>query len=114
MLAGKELHNLGQILSVLEKAAQKADGSTKGPVVPPMSFVWEFFFGTGNDQNLARFVEFYEGEHQLIQELSVNTWSEKTGVDPQVSFSEFYSQLQIKEEDYAHPTMMAYKATHLD
>ena len=63
VLAGKELHNLGQIMTTLEKAASKSEGSTKGPMVPPMSFVWEFFFGTGNDQNLARLVEFYESEH---------------------------------------------------
>ena len=89
------MHNLGQILSVLEKAANKSNGSTAGPLIPPMSPVWEFFFGTGNDQNLARLVEFYEGEHGLIQEFSTNTWSQKTGVEPQVRFSEFYSQLKI-------------------
>lgn len=87
------MHNLGQILSVLEKAADKSSGSTSGPMFPPMSYVWEFFFGTGNDHNLARLVEFYEGEHQLIEVLSKNTWSQKTGVEPEVSFSEYYSQV---------------------
>ena len=114
VLAGKEMYNLGQILSTLEKAADKAEGSTKGPMLPPMSYVWEFFFGTGNDQNLAKLVEFYESEHQYIQEFSVNTWAQKTGMEPSVSFSEFYSQVQLSEEDYVHPTMMAYKSTHLD
>lgn len=66
VLAGKEHHNLGQILAVLEKAADKAEGSTKGPFLPPFPYVWEFFFGTGNDQNLARMVKHYESEHQHI------------------------------------------------
>ena len=64
VLAGKEHYNLSQILAVLEKAADKAEGSTKGPLLPPFPYVWEFFFGTGNDQNLARMVRYYEGEHQ--------------------------------------------------
>lgn len=83
-------------------------------MLPPFVYLWEFFFGTGNDQNLARLVEYYEAEHQHIQELSVNTWAEKSGSSPTVSFSDFYSQVKLNEEDYAHPTMMAYKATHLD
>lgn len=63
MLAGKELLTLSQIISALEKAADRSEGSIKGPMLPPMSYVWEFFFGTGNDQNLARLVEYYEAEH---------------------------------------------------
>ena len=56
VLSGKEHMNLSQILSILEKAADKGEGSTKGPLLPPLEFVWEFFFGTGNDQNLARLI----------------------------------------------------------
>ena len=83
-------------------------------MLPPLEYLWEFFFGTGNDQNLARMVQFYESEQQHIQALAVNTWAQKTGMTPTVSFSDFYSQIQITEDDYAHPTMMAYKCTHLD
>lgn len=114
MLAGKEHYDLSQILAVLEKAADRGEGSTKGPTLPPLEYVWEFFFGTGNDQNLARMVKFYESEHQHIQALTTNTWAQKTGMEPAVSFNDFYSQIKIAEEDYAHPTMMAYKCTHLD
>ena len=63
MLAGQELLTLSQIISALEKAADRSEGSTKGPMLPPFVYLWEFFFGTGNDQNLARLVEYYEAEH---------------------------------------------------
>lgn len=62
MLAGKEHYNLSQILGTLENAADKGEGSTKGPLLPPLEYAWEFFFGTGNDQNLARMIKFYESE----------------------------------------------------
>lgn len=114
VLAGNEHYDLSEILGVLEKAADRGEGSTKGPLLPPLELVWEFFFGTGNDQNLSRMIKFYEGEQQHIQALITNTWAQRTGMSPQVSFSDFYSQVKLIEEDYAHPTMAAYKCTHLD
>lgn len=113
VLAGSEHHNLAQILGALENAAGTGEGSTKGPMLPPLDYVWEFFNGTGNDQNLARMVEHYENEHQHIAGLITNTWAQKSGMEPTVSFSNFY-QTRLVEEDFVHPTMQAYKATHLD
>ena len=49
VLAGKEELTLAEILAALENAADRQQGDTKGPFLPAFPYVWEFFFGTGND-----------------------------------------------------------------
>jgi len=105
---------LREIMNTLEKAADKAEQSTRGPMLPPPDYLWDFLVGNTNDVNLARMVRFYEANHQLIKPLVQNTWAAQTGMAPTVSFSDHYATHKILEEDYAHPTLPAYKCAHLD
>lgn len=109
-LSGSQKMNLRQIMNALEVAADKSEGSTRGPLLPPFDYVWDFFFGTGSDVNMARMVDFLENNQSLSGELSKNTWSQA----PQVDFAEYYNSLNVTEEEYAYPTMAAYKCVHLD
>mgnify|MGYP006167656109 CR=1 FL=1 len=113
-LAGEELFNLREIMNTLERSADKAEQSTRGPMLPPPDYLWDFLVGNTNDVNLARMVKFYEANHQLIKPLVQNTWAAQTGMTPTVSFSDHYAAHKILEEDYAHPTLPAYKCAHLD
>ena len=59
-LAGKQQLSLRQIVDALEEAADKSAGSTRGPLIPPFDYLWDFFYGTGADLNMSRLVDFYE------------------------------------------------------
>jgi len=80
-------------------------------MIPPLDYLWDFLVGTTNDVNLSRMVEFYEENQNLSSELSTNTWNETSY---ETSFKKFYNNRQLEEDDYAHPTMTAYKCAHLD
>ena len=80
-------------------------------MLPPFDYVWDFLVGTTNDVNLSRMVDFYERNQDLSAELSTNTWT-ATGLE--TTFSNFYNNSTLEEDDYAHPTMAAYKCAHLD
>lgn len=81
-------------------------------MLPPLDYLWDFLVGTTNDVNLSRMVDFYERNQDLSAYLSTNTWTITTGLE--TSFSDFYSNRTLDEDDYAHPTMAAYKCAHLD
>ena len=110
MLAGSEKVNLQQIIHTLERAADKAEGSTGGPLIPAFDYVWDFLVGTTNDVNISRMIAFYEQNQHLSSDLSYNTFVDA----PSSSFSDFYANQRLDEEHLAHPTMAAYKCAHLD
>lgn len=80
-------------------------------MLPAFDYLWDFLVGTTNDVNLSRMVDFYENNQDLSGALSTNTWTETS---QETSFSNFYNNRALNEEDYSHPTMAAYKCSHLD
>jgi len=102
-LNGNTQLNLRQIMDAIETAADRSPGSTRGPILPPFDYLWDFFYGTGADLNMSRLVDFYEKNPVS----DAPKWSE-TSVEHQFTLD------KIVEEDYAHPTMVSYKLTHTD
>lgn len=78
-------------------------------MLPPIDYLWDFFVGTTQDLNISKMVDFYEKNQNLSNDLSIHTWADQ----PTISFSDYYSKADLKEEDFGHPTMPAYKYAHL-
>lgn len=102
-LNGNTHMNLRQIMDAIETAADRSPGSTRGPILPPFDYLWDFFYGTGADLNMSRLVDFYEKNPVS----DAPKWTE-TSVEHQFTLD------KIVEEDFAHPTMVSYKLTHTD
>lgn len=90
-------------MDAIETAADKSAGSTRGPMLPPFDYLWDFMYGTGSDLNMSRLVDFYE-KNQVTE---YPKWS-KTSPEHDFSMQKF------SEEELAHPTMFSYKLTHTD
>lgn len=59
-LQGDQHLNLREIMDAIEVSADRQAGATRGPLLPPFDYVWDFFYGTGADLNMSRLVDFYE------------------------------------------------------
>jgi uncharacterized protein YbjT (DUF2867 family) len=110
-VSGPERLNLRHIMDHLEVAADRNAGQTRGPMFPPLDYLWDFFVGTSADLNMSRMVDFYEQHVHLQEELHHRPWAKHT---PEIKFTDFYSNHKIEEEAYAHPTMPAYRLAHTD
>lgn len=97
-------------MDTLERQAGREPGSTKGGQLPGIDYIWDFLVGTTNDLNLSRMVNFYEQHPDLAEDLSANPWRDAATI----GFEDYYSGQRLVEENYAHPTMTAYKCAHLD
>jgi hypothetical protein len=73
-LSGGQRLTLRQILNTLESKAGKSEGSTQGASIPGIDFIWDFFVGNTNDQNLSRMAEFYEANLNLAHDVSSSSW----------------------------------------
>ena len=113
-LSGKDRLTLSHILSTLETKAGKSAGSTQSSTIPGIDLIWEFFVGNTNDQNLSQLVAFYEANPNLANDVSSSSWHKTTGQSPSISFENYYANESLTEENFAHPTMGAYKCAHLD
>ena len=81
--------NLREIMNTLETAADKNHGQTRGPLLPPLDLVYDFFVGTTADKNMSRMVEFYESHLRKSEDLHENPWSKHT---PEVTMESYYQQ----------------------
>jgi hypothetical protein len=79
--------NLREIMNVLETAADKNPGQTRGPLIPPLDLVYDFFVGTTSDVNMSRMVEYYENHLRKSEELSENPWSKHK---PEITLESYY------------------------
>ena len=59
-LDGKETICLKNIISKICEAADKPQDSIRGPIIPPFTYLWDFFYGTGADVNFSRLVDFHD------------------------------------------------------
>ena len=78
---------------------------------PPLDYVFDFFTGTTSDLNMSRMVAFFEENRHLHNQHHANPWTQTT---PSIDFREWYGSQNLTEENFAHPTMMAYKCAHTD
>jgi hypothetical protein len=72
-------------MDTLEIAAGKDAGSTSGPLIPRLDYLWDFMYGTAADLNMSRLIEFYENNSQ--QNLHIKPW---TATSPTIDFAEYY------------------------
>jgi len=103
-LNGPQQLTLREIMDVLEAGTGRTPGSTGGPLIPEFDYLWDFLVGTTSDLNMSRMVAFYEKHPEL---------AEGRG-DTETSFREYYEDKSLEEDDFAHPTMTAYKCAHTD
>lgn len=113
-LGGPESMNLRAILNTLEVSANRNEGATRGPLTGFISdicneLLWDFFVGTTPDQNMSRMIKFHEQNLHLQGEF-YQEWN----LDSYVKFSEYYRQNKLNEDNYSHPTTMAYRCAHTD
>ncbi len=52
-------------MNAIETRASKGEGSTAGPIIPALDYMWDFFTGTTSDVNMSRMHEFYESHQDL-------------------------------------------------
>ena len=73
--------NLNEIKNILQENA--GTEKTRGPMFPPLDYVFDFFTGTTSDLNMSRMVAYFEENRHLHNQLHANPWTETT---PSVDF----------------------------
>jgi len=111
-LSGEETLSMRGIMDALETAAGKTPGSIRGPLMPPLDYVWDFFVGTTPDLNMARMIDFYEKNPSLADDLKKDAWYFNSGFKSEINFTQWASGLTVEEEDYSYPSFSDNRCAH--
>lgn len=102
---------MADLVKLVEKASDKAEGSTKAQAFNnPLVLLDEFLTGTTVDKNLLNLVLDSKDEAPL----SGDDFWQASGLAPQHEVREFFAKAKIEHESLALPSKGDYKLPHLN
>lgn len=71
-LNGRQDLTLADMRNILE---EQVGNKAKGPMLPPLDYIFDFFTGTTSDLNMSRMVDFFEENQHLHNFMHANPWT---------------------------------------